>query len=45
MGTTEKLNDLLIDNDIAYCPECDEEYSLPEDAKQCPICGEDIDFY
>lgn len=24
-----------------YCPGCDEEYNLPEDIEECPICGEE----
>ena len=22
-----------------FCPNCTEEYDLPEDMEQCPICG------
>ena len=28
-------------NPIYYCPNCDEEYELPEDIEECPICGVD----
>jgi Zn finger protein HypA/HybF involved in hydrogenase expression len=30
-----------VDSDTAYCPECDEEYWLPEITEKCQICGSD----
>ena len=33
----------LFDNVWTYCKHCDEEYEVPEDLTQCPICGEDIE--
>lgn len=27
------------DQELFYCTTCDEEYSLPEDSQQCPICS------
>lgn len=29
------------DKDWFYCPDCNEEYELPEDTDECPICGSD----
>ena len=28
------------DDELFYCKRCQEEYLLPVDADQCPICGE-----
>ena len=31
-----------VENDTVYCPGCEEEYWLPEDAEACPFCGENL---
>lgn len=36
------LSDVM-DTCWTYCKSCDEEYDVPEDLQQCPICGEDIE--
>lgn len=34
-------DDDMTENDVAYCPQCDEEYWLPEDTEKCPTCHSD----
>jgi len=39
---TQPINDdddIKPENDTAFCPNCQEEYRLPEDTEACPICG------
>ena len=33
-----------LDYALFYCGECDEEYTLPEDSKECVICGDELDL-
>lgn len=38
----ERGDEPAMDDSVGhYCPECDEEYMLPEGTEECPICGSD----